>query len=171
MSSPNKALIVIDIQNDYFPGGKYALWNTEITLENNLKAIENAHKNKIPVILVRHIVNSDGPFFVKDSHGAEIHSQILAAAPEAPIIIKEFADSFHQTNLEETLCKLGVNELLICGMMTHNCITHTSISKSAEKYKINILTDCCTTITEIVHLLALHALGVRVTLTSSTSTF
>jgi nicotinamidase-related amidase len=53
-------------------------------------------------------------------------------------------------------------------MMTHNCVTHTAISKSAEKYKVSILPDCCTTVDEIIHIIALHAVSTRVDLVPST---
>ncbi len=69
-----------------------------------------------------------------------------------------------KTNLEETLSELGVDELLVCGMMTQNCVTHTAISKSAEKYKVCILPDCCTTVNEMLHNIALHAVSTRVPL-------
>jgi len=67
--------------------------------------------------------------------------------------VKEFADSFEKTMLEETLKKLGVTELLVCGMMTQNCVTHTAISKPAEKYSVTILPDCCITVSEILQLI------------------
>jgi nicotinamidase-related amidase len=57
-----------------------------------------------------------------------------------------------------------VDELLVCGMMTQNCVTHTAISKSAETYKVSILPDCCTTVNEMLHNIALHAVSTRVTL-------
>ncbi len=82
--------------------------------------------------------------------------------------MKEFADSFEKTNLDETLAKLGVTELLVCGMMTQNCVTHTAISKAAEKYDVTILTDCCTTVSEVLHLIGLHAVSTRVKLVQST---
>ncbi len=66
------------------------------------------------------------------------------------------------------MTKLGVTELLVCGMMTQNCVTHTAISKAAEKYKVTILPDCCTTVSEILHLIALHAVSTRVNLLPST---
>ena len=53
-------------------------------------------------------------------------------------------------------------------MMTQNCVTHTAISKAAEKYAVTVLTDCCTTVSEILHLIALHALSTRVKLVPST---
>ena len=61
----------------------------------------------------------------------------------------------------------GVNELLVCGMMTQNCVTHTAISKAAEKYDVFILVDCCTTVDEMIHNIALHALSTRVKLLPS----
>lgn len=107
------------------------------------------------------------PFFNEGTPGAEIHPRILAAAPNAPIVVKEYADSFEKTNLEETLSKLGVTELLVCGMMTQNCVTHTAISKAADKYDVTILPDCCTTVSEILHLIALHAVSTRVKLVAT----
>ncbi len=166
-----KALLVIDIQNDYFPDGNYPLWNTEATLSRIEKAIEAAVSKKIPVILVQHIADPKkgiSPFFNKGTDGAAIHPRILAAAPEAHVITKQFADSFLHTDLEKTLKELGVHELLICGMMTQNCVTHTAISKAAEKYSVTILPDCCTTVDEMIHAIALNAVSPRVAFVDST---
>jgi nicotinamidase-related amidase len=52
-------------------------------------------------------------------------------------------------------------------MMTQNCVTHTAISKSAEKYKVSVLPDCCTTVSEMIHRIALNALSTRVALVPS----
>jgi nicotinamidase-related amidase len=169
-----QALLVIDIQNDYFPGGKFPLWNTEATLEKILQAIATAQSKNIPVILVQHIANPErgpAPFFNQNTEGAAIHPRILEAAPDAPIIVKQFADSFLETDLEATLSNLGITDLLICGMMTQNCVTHTAISKSAEKYQVSILTDCCTSVDQMIHLIALNAVAPRLSLATSTDAF
>ena len=166
-----QALIVIDLQNDYFSEGKFPLWNTEVTLANTETAIAKARTKNIPVILVQHVADASrgiAPFFNAGTTGAEIHPRILAVAPDGIIVTKAFADSFHRTALEETLSKLGVEELLICGMMTQNCVTHTAISKSAEKYSVKILSDCCTTVSQMIHLIALNAVSTRIALTEST---
>ena len=163
-----KALLVIDLQNDYFPGGKFPLWNTAAILESIERASARANAQGVPVIHVQHIARGGlAPFFNEGTSGADIHPRILAAAPGAPVVVKEFADSFEQTNLEETLTTLGVTDLLVCGMMTQNCVTHTAISKAAEKYNVTILPDCCTTVSEILHLIALHAVSTRVNLVPS----
>ena len=163
----SKVLLVIDLQNDYFPDGKLPLWNTDTTLKNIEIAIEKAISQDVPVIVIQHIANAAmgiAPFFNEGTTGADVHPRILAVAPDAAIVIKEYADSFVETTLEETLASLGATELLVCGMMTQNCVTHTAISKSAEKYKVSILVDCCTTVDEMIHNIALHAVSTRVQL-------
>ena len=171
---PKQALIVIDLQNDYFAGGKFPLWNADVTLEHIERAIANARTMNIPVILIQHIADAArglAPFFNDGTAGVNIHPRILAAAPEAIVVRKSFADGFHHTTLEATLVKLGITELLICGMMTQNCVTHTAISKAAGKYAVKILTDCCTTVDQMIHLIALNAVSTRVALIESSAVF
>ncbi|MFA0889224.1 MAG: cysteine hydrolase family protein [Synergistales bacterium] len=162
-----KTLLVIDLQNDYFPGGKYPLWNAEGTLFAIEKVIGQAKLSRVPVVLVQHIADETrgiSPFFNKGTEGAGLHPRVLAAVPEAPVIVKRFADGFVGTPLEETLDRLGTTDLLVCGMMTQNCVTHTAISKSAEKYRVVVLQDCCAAVDEMIHNIALNALSTRVVL-------
>lgn len=165
-----RALIVIDVQNDYFQDGNFPLWNASATLEAIEHAISRANDLTIPVIIVQHVANPQNgisPFFNEGTSGVDVHPRILAAAPGAPVVIKQFADSFVGTTLEATLAGLDVTELLVCGMMTQNCVTHTAISRSAEKYKVSILTDCCTTVNEMLHNIALHAVSTRMELVTA----
>lgn len=161
------ALLVIDLQNDYFPGGAFPLWNTEATLANVEAAIAKAQANGDAVVVIQHVADPKAgisPFFNEGTPGVEVHPRILAAAPDAPVVRKAFADSFVDTTLEAELEKAGADALLVCGMMTQNCVTHTAISKSAEKYDVTILPDCCTTVDEMIHAIALHAVSTRVKL-------
>ena len=111
------ALIVIDIQNDYFEGGAFPLWNTDETLQNILKAVEKAQEKNMKIILVQHVAAGPSIFFNKDTKGAEIHSS-LNNLKNANVVIKEFSDSFYKTNLDEILNKNNIENLLVCGMMT-----------------------------------------------------
>ncbi len=168
------ALIVIDVQNDYFSTGNYPLWNADKTLTHIELAIANAINNKVAIIHVQHIANPDNgisPFFNEGSEGVKIHPRILAAAPDAPTVIKRYADSFHKTNLDEILQEQDIQELLICGMMTQNCVTHTAISKAAEKYQVSVLADCCTTVDQMIHGIALNGVSTRVALKQSLDVF
>ncbi len=165
-----KALVVIDVQNDYFADGGFPLWNAEATLDRVEAAMQRARARGIPIVLVQHFADpaaGPAPFFNRGTPGAELHPRIRAAGVGAPVVTKAFADSFVQTTLDDTLAALGATELLVCGMMTQNCVTHTAISKSAEKYDTTVLSDACTTVTEMVHQLALHAMSTRVRLAAS----
>ncbi len=163
MPQAKRALIVIDVQNDYFTGGTFPLWNTAETLARIVTAIERANAQGVPVILVQHLsaAGAAAPMFGAGTPGAQIHAHILAAAAQAPIVSKAYADSFHQTTLDATLQQLGVEELLVCGMMTQNCVTHTAISRSAEKYRVAMVSDCCTTVSPEIHAFALRAVATR----------
>lgn len=162
------ALIVIDLQNDYFPGGAFPLNQPDETLASVLEAMRRARQQGMPVIHVQHIADGSkgiSPFFNAGTHGVAIHADVLAAAPEAPVVIKHFADSFEQTTLHETLQQLQVNELLLCGMMTQNCVTHTALSRRADLYRqVTVLSDACTTVSPMLHAIALNALSTRVRL-------
>lgn len=164
-----RALLVIDIQNDYFPGGKFPLWNADATLAAVERAIAAARAAGVPVVLVRHAAAPPdaAPFFHAGTPGADLHPRVMAAAPDAPVVEKTFADGFVGTRLGEVLSGLGATDLLVCGMMTQNCVTHTAISKSAEKYGVTILPDCCTTVSEMLHGIALHAVSTRVALVAA----
>lgn len=167
----SKALLVIDLQNDYFAAGSFPLHEAETVGQRIVEAIGKAKAAGVHVVHVQHIADpSQGlaPFFNKDTEGAAIHPDILAAAPDAPVVIKHYADSFEQTELTSLLSDLGVNELLVCGMMTQNCVTHTAISKAADEFDaVHILPDLCATVSEILYLIALHAVSTRVHLSPS----
>ena len=77
MSKP--ALVVIDVQNDYFEGGAFPLWNVEQTLAATEKAILGARAKGIPVVCVEHIANGPSPFFNPETEGVKIHERVRAA--------------------------------------------------------------------------------------------
>lgn len=160
-----KALIVIDLQKDYFPEGKFPLWNTDKTLENVIKAIKKADSLGIPIIFVQHIAEvaaKDAAFFNEGTDGACLLPEVLDATEDKIIVVKHYADGFYKTNLNRVLRDLGIRELIICGMMTQNCVAFTAVSRFADRYKVKVLADCCTTVSEPIHLIALNALTTRV---------
>lgn len=174
MSNIKKGLLIIDPQNDYFPNGSFPLWNTENTLNTIKELIKKAQERKTPVILIQHIADESlgiAPFFKKGTGGSEIHPVIRSAAPDGIIVIKHFADSFHHTTLESVLADNGIEEILLCGMMTQNCVTHTALSKAAEKYTVKIIPDACTSVSEMVHLIALHAISSRISFVMASELF
>lgn len=173
MSKPNKtgkrALIVIDVQNDYFADGLFPQWEAERVLENSLTAIAHASAAGDEVILIQHIAANDAgpaPFFNPDTPGVELHPKLLAAVPAATRVVKQHADSFLNTRLHEVLLASGCTELLLCGMMTQNCVTHTALSPLASGYRMAVIPEACSSVSQMIHLIALRALSDRVPLLS-----
>ncbi|WP_028601138.1 isochorismatase family protein [Ottowia thiooxydans] len=170
MSKP--ALVVIDVQNDYFEGGAFPLWHAEQTLAATEKAIAAARSKDIPVVLVQHVAKGAAPFFNPGTEGVKIHDRVSAAVGDTPVVTKQHADAFEGTTLHDTLKGLGADELIICGMMTQNCVTHTAISRRADDYrKMTVLSDASTTVSEILHLIALAGLSPRVNLATVDQAF
>jgi nicotinamidase-related amidase len=159
---PQAALIVIDVQNDYFPTGAYPLHDTQAVLERTVQAVRSAQAQGLPVVLVQHVAKGPSPFFNADTEGVQIHPLLRAAAPDAPVVVKAHADSFLNTTLQTTLAARGVDSLWLCGMMTHNCVTHTALSPQAQGYTVRVLEDLCTTVDPMIHAIALSALRDRV---------
>jgi nicotinamidase-related amidase len=163
MSKP--ALVVIDVQNDYFEGGAFPLWNAEPTLAATERAIQMARTKHMPIVFVQHVPTGPAPFFNHGTEGAKLHERVRAAVSNSPVVTKQHADAFEGTTLHETLQALDADELIICGMMTQNCVTHTAVSRRADDYrKVTVLTDASTSTTEMLHLIAVAGLAPRVNL-------
>ncbi|MGY0035308.1 cysteine hydrolase family protein [Pedobacter sp. NJ-S-72] len=132
----NSALIIIDIQNDYFPGGKMPLVNANEASTNAKKLIEKKSRQAgIPVIHVQHIALQEGAtFFLPDTKGAEIHQDVTPLKNEK-LIVKHYPNSFRETDLLEYLQRKNIKNLVFAGMMTHVCIDATV--KAAKDYGFN----------------------------------
>jgi len=139
------ALLIIDIQNDYFPGGAMELEGAEAAGARAGAALAAFRAKKLPVFHVRHLsVRPGATFFIPGTPGAEIHSGVAPAAGE-PVIEKNFPNSFRATGLKERLDKAGVKHLVVAGMMTQMCVD-SSVRQAADLgYKVTLLADACAT--------------------------
>jgi len=120
------ALIIIDVQNDYFPGGKMTLEKSEQAAENARSILDYFRKNNLPVIHVQHISTNDGAtFFLPGTKGAEINPLVLPREDEK-VIVKHFPNSFRETDLLNYLQSKKIKNLVITGMMTDVCVESTT---------------------------------------------
>jgi nicotinamidase-related amidase len=142
---PDTALLIIDIQNDYFPGGAMELEGADAAAVKAGKVIRQFRDKGIPVIHVRHLsVRPGSTFFLPGTRGAEIHDAVTPLAGER-VIEKNFPNSFRGTKLEQTLKEAGVKNLVVAGMMTHMCVDATVRHAADLGYKITLLGDACAT--------------------------
>ena len=140
-----KALVLIDIQMDYFSGGKMELVGTAEALGNAKKMLEKFRVEKLPVIHVQHISMQEGaPFFVPDTEGVKIHPDLTPVAGES-LVIKHYPSSFFQTNLAEIIEEKGITELVVVGMMTHMCIDTTVRAAKDHGILVTLISDGCAT--------------------------
>lgn len=140
----NTALIIVDIQNDYFPGGKYPLSNPENAAENAKKILtwfrENHSEN---IYHVQHIAPDESMgFFAPDTEGAEIR-EIVQPQDNETLIVKQFPNSFVNTELHDKLQAQNIDHVVIVGMMTHMCIDATARAAADLGYKVSVVEDAC----------------------------
>jgi nicotinamidase-related amidase len=142
---PDTALLIIDIQNDYFPGGAMQLEGADAAVEKARKALEDFRSRGLPIVHVKHLsVRPGSTFFIPGTPGAEIHSAVKPAGGEA-IIEKNFPNSFRGTALEGALKEKDIKNLVVAGMMTHMCVD-ASVRHAADLgYKVTLLGDACAT--------------------------
>jgi len=139
------ALLIIDMQNDYFPGGAMALDDIEKAAANTQTLLHTFRYRQAPVIHVQHCSLRPGAtFFLPDTSGMKIH-QSVAPAPGEPVVQKNFPSSFQQTSLAEILRDLSVHRLIICGAMTHMCIDSTVRAAFELGFACTVATDGCAT--------------------------
>ena len=141
----NQALLLIDLQNDYFPGGACELEGSDAALANAAQLLAAARQNGTPVIHIRHISPRPGAgFFLPGTRGVEIHQGVAPAAGEM-VIDKHFPNSFRDTPLRETLAALGTGRLLVAGMMTHMCVDATVRAAFDLGLECRVAGDACAT--------------------------
>ena len=109
---PERALVIIDIQNDYFPGGKMELEGADAAAAKAARAIAKFRDQRLPLIHVRHLsVRPGSTFFILGTAGAEIHEQVRPRQGEKEIE-KNFPNSFRGTDLDQALKESGTKELV-----------------------------------------------------------
>jgi nicotinamidase-related amidase len=140
-----KALLLIDIQNDYFNGGRNQLVNAEKAAETAKQALDFFRREHLPVFHVQHISLQEGAtFFLPNSDGCEINARVLPERNET-VVIKHTPDSFFQTDLNEQLAALGIEQLFICGMMSHMCVDTSVRAAKRLGYNVILIADACAT--------------------------
>jgi nicotinamidase-related amidase len=140
-----RALLVIDLQNEYFPTGKLPLVGIEAATANAARAIGHARARGLPVIHVRHeAAKADAPVFTPGTPNVQIHDSVAPVEGET-VIVKHFPNAFRETALKAELDERGVSELLIVGAMSHMCIDAGTRAAADLGYQVTVLHDACAT--------------------------
>lgn len=139
------ALLLIDIQNDYFAGGKMALVGPDQASVNAADLLATFRRLQLPVIHVQHIAAQAGAtFFLPDTDGVKTHESVAPLAGET-VITKHYPNSFRKTTLLQHLNDHDIGHLVIAGMMTHMCIDTTTRAACDLEFTVQLAHDACAT--------------------------
>lgn len=140
-----QALLIIDVQNDYFPGGRMELTGAVEALAAIRRVLTRFREQGRPVIFVRHVNTRPGAaFFLPGTEGEHIRSEIAPREGES-VVVKHAPDSFYRTNLAELIHVRGIDSLLVCGMMTHMCVDTTVRAAMTYGLPVTLMSDGCAT--------------------------
>jgi len=140
------ALVIVDIQNDYFPGGRMEVVNAENALIKAMSLLRVFREQSKRIIHVRHVSMREGAsFFLSGTKGVEIHENVSPLDGEK-IITKHYPNSFRDTDLEIYLLDKGIKKIIVCGMMSHMCIDATVRAAFDKGFACVVADDACGTI-------------------------
>lgn len=141
----NTALVLLEIQNDYFPNGRIPL---EKSIEASVKAqhvLYAYREEKLPIIHVQHIsTQPNATYFLPCTKGADFYPGVAPIKGEM-IIKKHYPNSFKDTGLLSHLKKNQIQHLIFCGMMTHLTVDATVRAAYDLGFSCTVLQDACAT--------------------------
>lgn len=138
-------LVLVDIQNDYFPGGSMELEGMRAAADTAAGILRDFRERERPVYHIQHVsVRPGATFFVPGTEGVETHASVAPSHGES-VFQKNFPNSFRGTNLLEALHGDAVERLVICGAMSHMCIDATTRAAFDHGFTCTVISDACAT--------------------------
>jgi len=120
-----RALIVIDVQNEYVTGNLPIEYpDLQLSLANIGKAMDAARDHGIPVLVVQNSAPPGAPLFAPGTPGWELHDSV-ARRPHDHYLEKRLPSAFAGTDLAPWLAQHQIDTLTVVGYMTHNCVDST----------------------------------------------
>lgn len=143
MTSPRRALILVDIQNEYFDGPMEIQYPPrEEALAAIIEAITIAGENNLPIAAIRHELPEGAPVYAAGSPGAALHPEIAKLVqPDWHQETKIFASVFAGTNLEEWVHNQEVDTITLVGFMTNNCVIGSAVGAESLGLNVEVLSD------------------------------
>jgi nicotinamidase-related amidase len=139
------ALLVIDIQNDYFPGGKMELVGPIEAAKKAYTLLQCFREHGGTHVHIQHVsIRPGATYFLPGDRGTDIHD-IVAHFEGEPLVQKHFPNSFRGTDLLELLQSWSIERVVICGMMTHMCVDATARVAADLGFQVIVASDACAT--------------------------
>lgn len=139
------ALILVDIQNDYFPGGKMELEGGVEASERAARLLAFFRDAHLPLVHIQHIATRPtATFFLPNTEGVKTHTNVAPTDGEV-VFQKHFPNSFRETPLLEHLKREQIERVVIAGMMTHMCVDATVRAAFDFGFQCLVAEDACAT--------------------------
>ena len=139
------ALLLIDIQNDYFPGGKMELEGPVEAAKKANELLQCFRDHAMPTVHIQHIsLKPDATFFIPGERGTDIND-LTAHYEGEPLVQKHYPNSFRETDLLDLLKKWKIERVIITGMMTHMCVDATARAAADLGFQVMVAEDACAT--------------------------
>jgi len=139
------ALLLIDIQNDYFPGGKMELDGPVEAAKKAAELLQCFREHGMPTVHIQHVSLDPGAtFFISGDRGTDIHD-ITPHFEGEPLVQKHYPNSFRETNLLDLLEEWNIESVIITGMMTHMCVDATARAAADLGFRLMVAEDACAT--------------------------
>ncbi len=136
-----KALLLVDIQNDYFQNGAFPLPKMEQTAKKAAEVLAWARRTGQKVVHIRHEeADPAAGFLVRGTAGAETSSLVQPNSGET-VVTKNYPNSFVETDLASALA--GIGELIIVGAMSNMCIDATARAAFDLGFEVTVVEDAC----------------------------
>lgn len=136
-----RALIVIDVQNEYFTGNMLIEYpDPQLSLRNIGRAMDAAKEAGIPVLVVQHSAPENSPIFARGSQSWQLH-EVVASRHADHRIEKNMASVFTGTDAAAWLQKNEITTISVVGYMTHNCNASTIYEAAHNGYAVEVLSD------------------------------
>lgn len=137
------ALILVDIQNDYFEGGDWPVHQMNVVSAKAAQLLAHARASKAMVVHVRHEnAADDAPFLRPGTPGADIHASVAPQQGE-PVLTKARPNSFYQTGLLNLLREAEIEAVTICGAMSQMCVDATTRAAADFGFQVTVVEDAC----------------------------
>ncbi|HEX2696559.1 MAG TPA: cysteine hydrolase family protein [Anaerolineales bacterium] len=139
------ALLLIDIQNDYFPGGKMELVRPLEAAQKANDLLQCFRDHERETVHIQHVsLSPNATFFISGDRGTDIHDSVAHFEGE-PLVQKHYPNSFRETNLLDLLKSWGTERVIITGMMSHMCVDATARAAADFGFQVIVAEDACAT--------------------------
>ncbi|MBJ2121969.1 isochorismatase family protein [Arthrobacter sp. MSA 4-2] len=143
MSTPRRALVLVDVQQQYFSGPLEIQYPPhEQSLPRITAAIDAATAAGIPIAVVQHSAGEGAPVFAPGTPEFELHAEVQARRTDAwKSIVKQYGSVYAGTDLTAWLHENDVDTVTLLGYMTNNCILGSAVEAEALGFTTEVLSD------------------------------